>query len=396
MTVGNAWQAVMQRPLRFLRSSWPWRALAYLLSGVLLGAVTIGIVLTIGLLVLPLTLVLGGVFVARVERWRLRLVDLDPLPDPHSPPARSGRLSRLRAWLGEAATWRELGYMMISMLALWWIDLLVLGFSAGIPLIVFWEGLHAQGANRWLGTAAGPILLLVAAYPATAWAGARAALTRAVLAPRDTELGRQVVELTRSRKRLADAFEVERRRIERDLHDGAQQRLVALNMTLGLARLDAPPGSPVAARLEEAHSQAKQVLAELRELIRGVHPQILTDRGLAAAIDEIAARSPVPVDVDIVLPGRLSPAAETTAYFVVSEALTNVARHSGAARARVHGRTGADQLIVEVRDDGRGGAQATDGSGLSGLTDRVAAAGGKLILSSPPGGPTLVRVELPC
>ena len=138
------------------------------------------------------------------------------------------------------------------------------------------------------------------------------------------------------------------------------------------------------------------MLEDLRELIRGVHPQILTDRGLAAAIDEIAARSPVPVDVDIVLPGRLPPAAEATAYFVVSEALTNVARHSGAARARVHGRTGAEQLIVEVRDDGRGGARPAEGSGLSGLTDRVAAIGGRLILSSPSGGPTLIRVELPC
>jgi len=338
------------------------------------------------------------VLVARAERLRLRLVDFDPLPDPHVPPVRSGPFRRLRSWLREAITWREFGWMMVSLLAMWWIDLLVLGFSFGIPLVVVWEGLHADGANRFIVVAVGLLMLVVAAYPLTIWAGARAALTRAVLAPRDKELGQQVVELTRSRKRLVDAFEVERRRIERDLHDGAQQRLVALNMTLGLARLDAPPGSPVAARLEEAHAQAKQVLAELRELIRGVHPQILTDRGLAAAIDEIASRSPVPVDVDIVLPGRLAlaPAAEATAYFVVSEALTNVARHSGAARARVHGRTGAGQLIVEVRDDGQGGARPAEGSGLSGLTDRVAAVGGKLILSSPRGGPTLIRVELPC
>jgi len=386
----------MQRPLRFLRSSWPWRSAAYLLTGVVVGVAMTLFTITVGLLVLPLTLVLGGVLVARVERWRLRLVDLDPLTDPHATPVRAGRLARLRSWLGEAATWREVGYMVLSMLALWWIDLFVLSFSIGIPLVCLYEAAISPNADRWVGLAFGLILPAFFAYPLTAWAGVRAALARAVLAPRDTELGRQVVELTRSRKRLVDAFEVERRRIERDLHDGAQQRLVALNMTLGLARLDAPAGSPVAVRLEEAHGQAKQVLEELRELIRGVHPQILTDRGLAAAIDEIAARSPVPVDVDIVLSGRLPPAAEATAYFVVSEALTNVARHSGAFRARVHGRAGADQFIVEVRDDGRGGARPTDGSGLSGLTDRVAAVGGKLILSSPPGGPTLIRVELPC
>ena len=385
----------MQRPLSFLRSSWPWRSAAYLMTGVLLGAATI-LVTAVGLIVLPLTLVLGGVFVARIERLRLRLVDLDPLPDPHAQPTRSGRFKRLRSWLGEAATWREVGYMMISMLALWWIDLIVLFLAVGVPSVCLYEFVISNDADRWVALIFGLILPPIFAYPLTAWAGARAALSRAVLAPRDAELGRQVVELTRSRKRLVDAFEVERRRIERDLHDGAQQRLVALNMTLGLARLDAQPGSAVAQRLEEAHGQAKQVLEELRELIRGVHPQILTDRGLAAAIDEIAARSPVPVDIDIVLSGRLPPAAEATAYFVVSEALTNVARHSGATRARVHGRTGADQLIVEVRDDGQGGAHPADGSGLSGLTDRVAAVGGKLILSSPSGGPTLIRVELPC
>jgi signal transduction histidine kinase len=396
VTAENAWQAVTQRPLSFLRSSWPWRSAFYLMTGVILGAVTTLLTITVGLLVLPLTLIVGGIIVARIERWRLRLVDFDPLPDPHAKVLSSGRFARLRSWFGEAATWRELGYMVITMLALWWIDLLVLSFSIGVPIVCLYEAVISPNADRWVALTFGVILPPIFAYPLTAWTGARAALSRAVLAPRDTELGRQVVELTRSRKRLVDAFEVERRRIERDLHDGAQQRLVALNMTLGLARLDAQPGSPVAQRLEEAHGQAKQVLEELRELIRGVHPQILTDRGLAAAIDEIASRSPVPVDVDIVLPGRLAPAAEATAYFFVSEALTNVAKHSGAARARVHGRTGARQLIVEVRDDGRGGAHPADGSGLSGLTDRVAAVGGKLILSSPPGGPTLIRVELPC
>ncbi len=385
----------MLRPLRFLGSSWPWRSAAYLVSGVVVGAVTIVLFFTIGLLLLPLV-PLFGIAAARVERWRMRLVDLEPTPNPHTRLKRAGRWAWMRARLGETATWRELGYLMISMLGLWWIDVVVLGIAVALPVVAFVAGVQAQGDIRWLGMIAGLLLLSVGAYPLTAWVGARAALARSVLAPRDAELGRQVVELTRSRRQLIDTFEVERRRIERDLHDGAQQRLVALTMNLGLAKLDAEPGSAVATRLDEAHGQAKQVLAELRELIAGVHPQILTDRGLGAAVDEIAGRSPVPVDVDIVLPGRLSPTAEATAYFVVSEALTNVARHSGAASALVRGRVGANQLMVEVRDNGIGGASIDGGRGLRGLTDRVAAAGGKLVLSSPLGGPTLVRVELPC
>lgn len=192
-----------------------------------------------------------------------------------------------------------------------------------------------------------------------------------------------------------DAFEAERRRIERDLHDGAQQRLVALTMTLGLARLDAPPG-PVADLIAKAHDEAGEVLLALRELIRGIHPKVLADYGLPAAIPDVADRSAVPVDVSLDLPGRLPDAVEATAYFVVCEALTNIARHSGATRAGVVGRYAAGRLTVEVGDNGRGGASAGRGSGLIGLADRVSVLDGRLELSSPPGGPTLLRVELPC
>jgi hypothetical protein len=195
VTVGNAWQAIMQRPLRLLGSSWPWRSLAYLISGVVAGAVTTALLLTVGLLLFPLVPI-AGMYFARSERWRLHLVDLDPTPDPHPPIQRSGRWVWLRARLAEAATWRELGYTMISILALWWIDLLILGFSVGLPVVAFVAGARAEGDNRWLGMAAGTLLLTIAAYPVTAWAGARAALARAVLAPRDAELGAQVVELT--------------------------------------------------------------------------------------------------------------------------------------------------------------------------------------------------------
>jgi signal transduction histidine kinase len=299
--------------------------------------------------------------------------------------------------LREQATWRELGYTVVSGLALWWIDLGVMFLCLYLPLVGLAAPLYVhddwgKAAAFLLGAAALPI----AAYPITAWAGARAALTRAVLAPRDAELDERLVEVSRSRARLVDAFELERRRIERDLHDGAQQRLVALTMTLGLARLDLPADSPVAAQLGEAHEQAKLALAELRELIRGVHPQVLTDRGLPAAVADVAGRSAIPVNVDVELPRRVPPAVELTAYFVVCEALANTAKHARAGHARVHGRLVGDQCVVEVHDDGVGGADPAGGSGLAGLADRVAVVNGRLFLSSPAGGPTVIRAELPC
>jgi signal transduction histidine kinase len=394
--------------LRFLASSWPWRSLAYLVSGVVLGGAAIfvlavlsfvGAILTlvvVGLVVL-LGVQLSGIPVARFERWRLRLVDLDPAPDPHRRPDRPG----LRAWLftrlREQATWRELGYVVVCALALWWIDAGMLAVTVGMPIgLLLAPVFTSDPAAMVILPLAGLLLLPVAAYPLTAWASARAALTRAILAPRDAELDERLVEVTASRARLVDAFELERRRIERDLHDGAQQRLVALSMSLGLARLDLPPDSPAARQVSAAHEQAKQALAELRELIRGVHPQVLTDRGLPSAIEDAAARSPVPVTVDVNLPGRLPSPVELTAYFAVCEALANIAKHSQASRAGVHGRVTGDRLVIEVRDDGVGGADPARGTGLAGLADRIAVANGRLLLSSPAGGPTLLRMELPC
>ena len=192
--------------------------------------------------------------------------------------------------------------------------------------------------------------------------------------------------MTRSRARLVDAFEAERRRIERDLHDGAQQHLVALTMALGLARFDAAPG-PLADQLTKAHEEAGKALAGLRELIHGIYPKVLTDYGLQAAVSDAADRCVVPVDVDLQLPGRSSQPVESAAYFAVCEALANVARHSGANRARVSGGHRDGRLFLEVRDNGRGGADPSTGSGLTGLADRVSVLNGRLALTSPPGGP---------
>lgn len=415
----NVWQA-MARP-GYLMSAWPWRSAAYLLTGVVTGVVVlvgivasaaVGGVFALVLVGLPLLLctVLAGIPVAAVERHRLRLIDPEPAPGQHGTPGEPG----LRAWLTtrmrERATWRELGHALLFAGLLWPVD--ALAFAAFLlgplsvvatPLLMAVFG-EAKVLKVWLVTtwpaavgfaALGLLLLALGAYLLGVAAGARAGLARLLIAPREADLGARVVELARSRVRLVDAFEAERRRIERDLHDGAQQRLVALTMTLGLARLDAPPG-PLAEQLAKAHEEAGTALAELRELIHGIHPKVLADYGLEAAVADAADRSAVPVDVDLELPGRLSQAVEAAAYFVVCEALANVGRHSGASRAEVSGGHRDGRLVLRIRDDGRGGARAGEGSGLTGLADRVSVLDGRLSLSSPPGGPTLLRVEIPC
>jgi signal transduction histidine kinase len=398
MGTRTAWQALGQRPQRFLSSSWPLRSLAYLLCGIApSAAVAAGVIAFIALpasraapFVLPplvVAILLSGPLVAGYERWRLRLMEVGPAPEPYRRAEGAGRRAL------------EVGYGVVCLVALWLIDLAVVAVSLVIPVGLAVTALRSfdAGAGTQAAMLAVAVLVLpVAAYPLTAWAGARSALARAILAPREADLDERLVEVTRSRARLVDAFELERRRIERDLHDGAQQRLVALTVALGLARLDLPPDSAAADQIDAAREQAKQALTELRELIRGVHPQVLTDRGLPAAVADAAGRSPVRVDVDVALPRRLPARIEVAAYFAVCEALANVAKHSRATRAWVRGRLVKDVLVMEVRDDGVGGADPAAGGGLAGLADRVAVVEGRLLLSSPAGGPTLVRVEIPC
>ncbi|MFE6282783.1 sensor histidine kinase [Streptomyces sp. NPDC057877] len=427
----TVWQALADP--RYLLSAWPWRAVGYLLSGVLVGAALLvalvllaalgGVLAVVGVgLPLLVALALAGIPVARLERRRLRMVGAgaDPVvagADPvvaHRVPDAGGPWAWLRTRLRARATWRELGYAVLFAGLLWPVDALVVTVAllcpaavAATPLLMATAGggREAKVLKLWTVTTwpaafavavLGLVLLCAGAYLLGVGAGARAALTRALIASREGELDERVVELTRSRVRLVDAFEAERRRIERDLHDGAQQRLVALTMTLGLARLDAPPGGPLAERLTKAHQEATAALAELRELIQGIHPKVLTDYGLTAAVADAADRSAVPVDVTLELPGRLPEAVESAAYFVVSEALANVARHSGASRARVSGEHRGGRLVLSVSDDGRGGARAGAGSGLTGLADRVSVLDGRLSLASPAGGPTVLRVEIPC
>ncbi|SNX65877.1 signal transduction histidine kinase [Streptomyces sp. TLI_55] len=222
-----------------------------------------------------------------------------------------------------------------------------------------------------------------------------------LLGPSRTEkLARRVADLAESRAGVLDAADAERRRIERDLHDGAQQRLVSLAVNLGLAR--ATLGDlPEEARkvIDEAHREAKEAIAELNELVRGLHPAVLEDRGLDAALSGVAARLPLPVRVAVDLPRRPSPTVEAVAYFVVSEALTNVVKHAQATRADVTVARIGETLRVVVADDGTGGADlaaAGGGTGLAGLAKRVASVDGTFSCRSPAGGPTVITVELPC
>ncbi|MFJ5102596.1 sensor histidine kinase [Streptomyces sp. NPDC088554] len=392
-----------QHPLRFLTSGWPWRSLAYLASGVVVGAAAVAVFvtgLTVGLVLLivvigvaPLVgVVLSSVTIATVERRRLRLVDLDAMPNPHRDQDGPG----VRAWvstrLTEQVTWRELLFTLISAAALWWIDLLVLCFALGFPVLTF----VTADSTTWPWAVFGGVVLLASPYTVTAWAGARGALARTFLAPRDEELGESLQEVHASRVRLIDSFDAERVRIERDLHDGAQQRLVSLGMMLGLMRLDIPEGSPLLAQITAVEEELSAAHKELRSLIRGLNPPVLADHGLVSAVQDHVGRFPIPVTVDLRLPGRLPRQLETNVYYLINEAMTNIARHSGAKSAKVQGRYHSDLLVLEITDDGRGGADPSTGSGLTGLADRLTALEGRMRVSSPVGGPTLLHVEIPC
>ncbi|WP_405713540.1 sensor domain-containing protein [Streptomyces xanthophaeus] len=415
--------AVLRRPLHFLGSWWPWRCWGYLGSGFLLGyAVLLALALLLGLgvvlavagigLLLLLGAVVGAVPLGALERRRLRWVEPARVPDPHASLAGAGAAAWLRTRLRERATWRELGYAALlgpvfgaagfGVVALLAFALLlvatpVIAWAIAPDTLMLIPGRPLSGPlEAFGGTAVGLFLAAVAAYAGALLAGAQVKTARLLLGPREEDA--RVLELTRSRVRLVDAFEAERRRIERDLHDGAQQQLVALSMTLGLAELElrkVPQAAEAAALVGRGRGEARVALEQLRELVRGIHPQVLTDHGLAAAVAEVALRHPVPVSLDLDVP-RLDESVEVTAYFTVTEALANAAKHSGASHVTVVGRVEGDRLTLTVTDDGRGGADPGAGAGLTGLADRVAMLKGRLVVSSPVGGPTELRAEVPC
>ncbi len=283
----------------------------------------------------------------------------------------------------------------------------VLWSAVGLALLML---LSSQQVLQPFGVILGRALLwtalaliaVLAALAAVASAKLMAALdvraARAMLPlSRAEELALRVQDLTESRADVVDAADAERRRIERDLHDGAQQRLVSLAMNLGMARANLTDVDPRARdAIEHAHDEAKQALAELRQLVRGLHPAVLDDRGLDAALSGIAARSPVPATLTVEVPKRPSRTVEAVAYFVVSEALANVAKHAQATSVRIEVRREGDVLLVRVHDNGAGGADPARGTGLRGLAQRIRSVDGSWSVDSPPGGPTVIRAELPC
>jgi signal transduction histidine kinase len=244
----------------------------------------------------------------------------------------------------------------------------------------------------------GGLALLIAAPWLTAGVAAldvRAA--RALLGPsRAEELEHRVEHLTQTRAGVVDAADAERRRLERNLHDGTQQRLVSLAMNLGMARAQTATVEEAHEAIADAHMEAKAALAELRNLVRGLHPPVLEDRGLDAALSGVAARMPIPVRLTVNVPRRPPPTIEAVAYFVVSEGLTNITKHARASQAEVFVQQDGDRLHIIVTDDGVGGADPARGTGLAGLARRAESVDGTLEIASPPGGPTLLTVDLPC
>ncbi len=403
-----------------------WRGLARAALNVVFGyAIGFLIVTLIGFtagLVLTVILAVPAVWLAftvaaglgRVERSRAAaLLDVN-LPWPHAPFAPGGWWSRFRQRLTSASRWRELAYLALGLPALGALGFLLILVVAGLCDLVAMPfyvphlpgryadvaGVHIYaGPEAVLALVVGVVGLAVIAPQATlglVWLDRQVVCL--LLGPRRTEvLEGKVTELEVRREAAVDSAEAERRRIERDLHDGVQQRLVALAMDLGRAR-ERFDTDPDRARqlVDEAHEEAKAALTELRDLARGIHPAVLADRGLDAALSSVVSRCPVPVSLSVDVPTRPSAAVESAAYFVVAEALTNVAKHAQATRAHVTIAAQNNRLIVEVRDDGVGNAAATPGSGLAGLEDRVAALGGWMRIISPSKGPTTIVVELPC
>ena len=373
-------------------------------------AMSAGLAPTAILAVIPLMLLLMSVrALTAVQRSRfasLLGVTIDPIPRT---PGGSRWPRRLFAEALAASTWRQIGYHLLSFVT-GTVGLLLVSYAwaGGVVLTAsFALGLPRHGLFGWdlrdpttlgLFTVTGVVLLFAAPWVAQAVAAVDVAMARALLGPSNSERLRTRVEsLTESRAGAVDAADAERRRIERDLHDGTQQRLVSLAMNLGMARAkfaDAP--EPAREAIAAAHEEAKQALVELRGFVRGLHPAVLNDRGLDAALSGIAARAPIPVDLRVDVQRRPSATIEAVAYFVVSEALTNVVRHASASRAGVTVERIGDRLRVVVSDDGRGGVLPDSGSGLRGLAQRAASVDGTLRIDSPPGRGTMIEVDLPC
>ncbi|MDN3351781.1 sensor domain-containing protein [Actinomadura sp. DC4] len=415
-------------PLRLARESLTWRSAAYLLLHFPLGvtyfvglvtllSVSAGtVVIWVGVLGLALAMILWRL-AARFERRLMKAAFGFEITDPYRPlPAGGNLFKKWRAMAVDPATWKDLLYLFLVFplgTAEFALSVGLWSASAALvamPLTINWQDagfmyITLGGHQIWfdntiatlpaipLGIALGFVTL----YVVRGVGYAHGSLARYLLGPNENQkLRARTAQLQASRARGVDAAEAERRRIERDLHDGAQQQLLAVAMDLGRARakLETDPAG-AEELIQQAHAGAKEAIAELRNLARGIYPAILTDRGLDAAISAVAARTQVPVSVEVDLPTRPPAAVESIAYFIVSEALTNVSKYARATRASVRVTRDQNWIVVEVSDNGVGGAAAEAGGGLAGLADRAAGIDGILTVNSPAGGPTVIRADLP-
>jgi signal transduction histidine kinase len=396
-----------------------WRHLLYLGLGLPLGiayfvALVVGVsigfslaIFWIGLPVLLLTLIASR-WAARFERLLARRLLRTEIPPPLPITGQHSLWERLKFLLRDPVTWKSLVFVVLKfpMGLIGFAVIGCLGFVAGVlafsPLIVastpvtFFGWVIETPSEALPAAPAGLLGLLLVFNLANGLAWLDALAARQLLGPSSAQLRERVDDLRHARLRIIEAADAERRRLERDLHDGAQQRLVALALTLGVAeaKLKKDPAS-VAPLLASAREEAHQAVQELRELARGLHPALLSDRGLGPALDALAARAPVPVVVTGVPDERLPPPVEAAVYFVTAESLTNVAKyaHANAASVRLHAEPSAVRL--EVADDGDGGADLGGGTGLLGLRDRVEALDGRLSVLSPAGVGTTVIAEIP-
>ncbi|HEX5595766.1 MAG TPA: sensor histidine kinase [Micromonosporaceae bacterium] len=332
-----------------------------------------------------------------------------PLPQR----ARLGTWRRFRWVVGDPATWRDLAWLVPGAVSgtLCLLAFVVPGYGLeGILLVPFllyftvdWYGYGIYWpmenfSEAWYSIPQGWFFLIAGLALAPWLLRLHWRFAGLFLAPtRSEELALRVRHLTVTRTDTVDAQAAELRRIERDLHDGAQARLVALSMNIGLAE-ELVVRDPVAAQrlLVEAREASGQALVELRDLVRGIHPPVLAERGLEGAVRALALTVPLPVEVDVELPGRPLAPVESAAYFATAEALTNIAKHSGATRAWIRLRHEQAKLAITVADDGKGGADPKAGTGLAGMQRRLAAFDGTMTVASPAGGPTVVTMELPC
>jgi signal transduction histidine kinase len=290
--------------------------------------------------------------------------------DPYLPDPAGGLFARLRVRLTDRGTWRDLA---------WLLEVQTIGFALQLAALIAFPFLPVG----WWGS---PLLLRL-----------DAGISRLLLAPQDEQLQQRIEALESSRQDTVDHSAAELRRIERDLHDGAQAQLVALGMNLGLAQ-ELVTRDPVAAAelIAEARRSSSTALSELRSLVRGIHPPVLADRGLSGAVQALALAHPRPVEADIRLDGRPPAPVESAVYFAVAELLTNSAKHAAAQQTWVWIRHDAGMLTAMVGDDGVGGAQLTAEGGLAGVQRRLAAFDGTLSVASPLGGGTIVTIKVPC